>query len=306
MRWLRAFPESMGCMPRSCPCSRTRSLVPAAFWCWGRIRLSPCDSRGRVTSLGRRSHACGRPREHDGGGVGSGVHPDRYVAPGFRYRTPLQADPLRLHERHRTHSADQPAAEALRLLSRCRRSIARPRAHWGRHSRRTGELDLIHSRRQHTRRDPFAQALQAHPWPSARRRRSDYRGRYTEPRHYRRGEGSRSAAARTAIVCGADNQFCSPRRHHYRWLCCRHGGVRGHQRLVADIRRQDPHAGRSESGNDRPWALPISPPAFFKDFRSAAAHHAHRSPKRPARRRSSPESWAPSRSRCFWYSHPTC
>jgi MFS superfamily sulfate permease-like transporter len=52
--------------------------------------------------------------------------------------------------------------------------------------------------------------------------------------------------------------------------------------------------------------LSISPPAFSKDSRSAAAHHAHRSPKRPARRRSSPEWWAPSRSRSFWCSHPTC
>jgi MFS superfamily sulfate permease-like transporter len=47
----------------------------------------------------------------------------------------------------------------LRLLGRWRRSIARPGAHRRRHSRRTGELDVICSRRQHTRRDPFAQAI---------------------------------------------------------------------------------------------------------------------------------------------------
>src|SRR6187551_2303943 len=38
----------------------------------------PRDFRRRVPSLGWRSHACGSPREHDGGGVGSGVHPHRY------------------------------------------------------------------------------------------------------------------------------------------------------------------------------------------------------------------------------------
>ena len=37
---------------------------------------------------------------------------------GIRHGAPLQADPLRLHERHRAHSADQPAAEALWVLDR--------------------------------------------------------------------------------------------------------------------------------------------------------------------------------------------
>jgi Sulfate permease and related transporters (MFS superfamily) len=47
------------------------------------------------------------------------------------------------------------------------------------------------------------------------------------------------------------------------------------------------------------WAQPISPPAFFRDSRSAAAHHALRSQKRPVRRRSSPEWWVRSQSRSF-------
>ena len=75
--------------------------------------------------------------------------------------------------------------------------------------RRTGELDVVRSRRRHARGDSVAQALQAHPGPSDRGRRRDYRGRCTEPRRYRRREGARSAAARTAIVCVADDQFCS-------------------------------------------------------------------------------------------------
>ena len=68
-----------------------------------------------------------------------------------------------------------------------------------------GELDVIRSRRRHARGDSFAQALQAHPGSSARSRRCDYCGRYTEPRCYRWRKGSRAAAPRTAIVCIADD-----------------------------------------------------------------------------------------------------
>src|SRR6266576_4125461 len=165
----------------------------------------PRDSRRRAPSLGWRRYACGNPREHDGGGLGSGVRVDRCVAPGICHGAALQADSLRLHERHRAHSADQPAAEALWVLHRWRRSIARPRAHYRRHPRRTGELDVIRNRRRHTRSDSSAQALQTHPGSSARGRRRDYRRRYTEPRLYRWREGSRAASARTAIGGMAEN-----------------------------------------------------------------------------------------------------
>jgi hypothetical protein len=67
------------------------------------------------------------------------------------------------------------------------------------------ELDVIRSRGRHARRDSFAQTLQAHPGSSARSRRRDYRGWYAQPRRYRWREGSRAAAARTAIVCFADD-----------------------------------------------------------------------------------------------------
>ena len=46
-------------------------------------------------------------------------------APGLHHRAAVQADPLRLHERHRAHRADQPAAQAVRLLDRRRRAAAR-------------------------------------------------------------------------------------------------------------------------------------------------------------------------------------
>ena len=162
------------------------------------------DSRGRAASLGWRPDARRGPGEHDGGGVGSGVHPDRRDAPGIRHRAAVQADPLRLHERHRAHGADQPAAEAVRLFDRWRRAVARPRADRRRHPRRPGQLDGVRGRRRHAGGDPAAQALQAHPGPPDRGRRRDDRGRRARPRRERRREGARSAAARTAVVRAAD------------------------------------------------------------------------------------------------------
>jgi hypothetical protein len=44
-------------------------------------------------------------------------------APGVRHRAAV-ADPLRLHERHRADGADQPAAQAVRLFDRQRRTGA--------------------------------------------------------------------------------------------------------------------------------------------------------------------------------------
>ena len=76
------------------------------------------DPRGRPAAVSGRSGAGGRAGRHDGGGVGSGVHRGGPAATGIHHRTALQADPLRLHERHCAHSADQPAAQAVRGLDR--------------------------------------------------------------------------------------------------------------------------------------------------------------------------------------------
>ena len=144
------------------------------------------DSRGRAAALGRRPDARRGAGEHDGGGVGAGVHPGRRAAPGIRHRAAVQADPLRLHERHRAHRADQPAAQAVRLLDRRRRAAARPRADRRGGARRPGQLDRVRGRRRHARGDPAAQALQAHPGPPDRGRRRDRRGRRARPRPERR------------------------------------------------------------------------------------------------------------------------
>ena len=37
--------------------------------------------------------------------------------------------------------------------------------------------------------------------------------------------------------------FAQLSRSHHRWLCRRHGGVRGHERFVEDVRRQDADGG---------------------------------------------------------------
>ena len=56
---------------------------------------------------------------------GAGLHPRRRGAARLRHRASVQADPLRLHERHRADGDDQPAAEAAsasrsRATGRCR------------------------------------------------------------------------------------------------------------------------------------------------------------------------------------------
>ncbi|MNN24456.1 hypothetical protein D3C81_1378900 [compost metagenome] len=69
----------------------------------------------------RRSGARRPGGQHDGGGLGRGLHRDGAAAPRLRRRTVVQADPLRLYERHRPDRADQPVAQAVRHPDRgCR------------------------------------------------------------------------------------------------------------------------------------------------------------------------------------------
>ena len=77
---------------------------------------------------------------------GTVVHPGRRGAPGIRHRASLQADPLRLHERHCADRTDQPAAQAVRFLDRRRRPAAqalgvRRRRCW--REGRTGPRSLV-------------------------------------------------------------------------------------------------------------------------------------------------------------------
>ena len=79
---------------------------------------------------------------------------------GFVTELAVQAHSLRLHERHRAHGSHQPAPEAVRLLDRRRRAVARPRDDRPIGVRRPGQLDRVRSGRRHARCDPAAQALQ--------------------------------------------------------------------------------------------------------------------------------------------------
>src|SRR5438132_5308195 len=59
-------------------------------------------------------------REHDGGCLGLGMRVEWCFAPGICHGASLEAGSLRLHERHRADSADQPTAKALRFCDGCR------------------------------------------------------------------------------------------------------------------------------------------------------------------------------------------
>ena len=164
------------------PAARLRAVRPEPHSGAGAgFRARRGDSRGRAASLCRRPDARRGPGEHDGGGVGAGVHPDRRNAPGIRHRAAVQADPLRLHERHRAHRADQPAAQAVRLFDRQRRAAARPRADRPVDPGRPGQLDGVRGRRRHAGGDPAAQALEANPRPPDRGRGRHGRGRRARP-----------------------------------------------------------------------------------------------------------------------------
>ena len=94
---------------------------------------------------------------------------------GFITELALQADPLRLHERHRAGRPDQPAAQAVRLLDREQRAAARPVGDRPGAARRRGQLDRGRARRRHAGRHPAVQAQQAHPHHPDRGRRRDGR-----------------------------------------------------------------------------------------------------------------------------------
>ena len=137
----------------------------------------PRDSCRRAAALGRRCDARRGPCRHDGRGVGSGVHPDRARAPGIRHRAPVQADPLRLHERHCVHGPDQPAADAFRLFDRRRRTSARAPANRPIGARWSGELDRVRRGRRHARGNSALQAFRASPWHPDRGRGRHAHGR---------------------------------------------------------------------------------------------------------------------------------
>ena len=137
--------------------------------------------RRRPATVRRRPASRGRPCGHDGGRVGDGVHPGRRRAPGLHHRASFQADPLRVHERHRAGGIDQPAAQDFRLQDRKRGTAERlmGRRHSG--DGWKGQLDRVHGRRRHPGGNPAAQGPQALAGHPDRRGRSDRRRRRAGP-----------------------------------------------------------------------------------------------------------------------------
>ncbi len=116
-----------------------------------------CHPRRRPAVVGRRPAACRCPGRHDGSRLGAGVHPGRPGAPGLHHGAAVQADPLRLHERHCADGLDQPVAQAVRVLDRRHRTAGRSAGHRHGGDRRPHQLDCLHGRRRHPGGDPAAQ-----------------------------------------------------------------------------------------------------------------------------------------------------
>ncbi len=203
----------------------------------------------------------------------------RRGAPGLRHRAAFQADPLRLHERHRADGIDQPAAQAVRLLDRERRTAAGPVGHRHGGAGRQDQLDRVHGRRRHPGGDPAAQGQQARAGHPDRRGRRDRRRRRAGPGGARRRVGARLPPARPARVRHPVDHLRRYRPGPDRRLRRRPRLVRRHQRALARLCGADR---APMSTRTRRWwgsAPPTWPPDSFRAFRSAAVRHARPWPR---------------------------
>ena len=74
------------------------------------------DPGGRAAAVGGRSAARGRAGRHDGDRLRRRVRCGRPGASRLHHRAALEADSLRLHERHRADRDPEPDPEAVRLF----------------------------------------------------------------------------------------------------------------------------------------------------------------------------------------------
>ena len=227
--------------------------------------------------------ASDRHGQRDGHRFRGRVHPGRAFPPGLRHRAALQADPLRLYERHRPGGADQPAcpscsasrSKARARCATCGRSAGaacQDKANWMAAALGIGTFAVImllkgysawaHPDRCH-RRDGdcrLVRAVGTHgvkvlgPCPGPARLAIPWIRRAT-------WSPSWSAAVAVAIVAFADTSVLS------RTYAAR-----------TNI------AGRPQPGDGRPWR---GQPGgrFFQGSRSAAALRVRRSPRPRAPRR---------------------
>ena len=111
-------PGIYGLYPRSCPSLRMQSSARAGSWCWGRTLARSGDPGRRAAVVCGQSRTRGRAGGHDGDRVRPRLHGRWSGAPWLHHRAAVEADSLRLHERHRAHGAPEPISEALRVLDR--------------------------------------------------------------------------------------------------------------------------------------------------------------------------------------------
>ncbi|SAK48030.1 sulfate transporter [Caballeronia ptereochthonis] len=162
----------------------------------------------------------------------------------------VEADPLRLYERHRADGAHQRAAETLRDFPR--RSGTAPRHGQPGQTRRGRAVELVQLRRRggQSRAHPAAQALRQGPRHPDRRRAGDALCKRASARPRRR-QSAWNDSARTARVLATLGERRGYRQDCARRLRGRADFLRGHERALAYFRRALQHARRSKSGNDR-------------------------------------------------------
>ena len=190
----------------------------------------------------------------------------RSVRTGIRRGPALEADHDRLHERPGDHDRGRSAAEAVRVLRRCKRPARRDKSIRGRCRRRQDGDRRARRRRLRTRRDPRSPAVSAedpgHPRGSGRLDPRNEPVRPGEPRSRAR----RNAAARLSTADAARYQDLRhpaadrgrsrdrPRRP------CRHDlDCIGLRRTYRPGRRRQPGDGRDRCREHRRRLLPGLP-----------------------------------------------
>ena len=204
----------------------------------GTVCVGSCPSRGHRRRPGHR--------------VRPGLHPGRRAEAGLHHRTPVQADPIWLHERHRPYRADQPAAQAARLFHRGRRAVAQPARDRHGDLGRQDQLDFLWYRRRRAGSHPAAERQQA----AARRAdRGDrcHRGR----QHFRfvgagRG-GARPFARGLAGLRRSLDRGRRPRPGAGRRRGDRAGFFRRHERAVSRLCRAPRPSRQFQPGDGGSW-----------------------------------------------------
>ncbi len=222
----------------------------------------------------------------------------------LRRRPAVEGGPGRLHERPRHHHHRRPAAQAVRLLDRCRQLHRRAEGVL----RRPGQDERDDARRRRRLSARPARAAAAHsPDPGGARRRRRRHGRVRRPRPCRaRREDRRRPAPRRAYAGLPLDQLrrhrpaAHRRRRHHSGIADRHHRHRHELRRPAGRRgRAGPGDDGDRRGEHRRGVLP-----GLRRLDERLAHGGGRSSRAPRAR--SPASWAPASSPSSCSSSTVC